>query len=845
MKKLSLFLFTLLTLGVYAQDNTPLDSIALTEVVVTSKTVDVAIERETPIAFSTISGSEIELKGGNLEFVETLKRTPGVYTNPDNGGYGDGQMWVRGFGYTNTAYVINGQPVNDMENGRIYWSNWAGLMDIASSVQIQRGLGATSLAVPSAGGTVSVNTRAAEATPGSGLKTMIGDNGYQKMTAFLNTGVNDLGWSSSFLLGFWQGDGWRNGTSGEGVTYAFSVGYTPRGGNHEFNVSVIGAGQWHHQAYYGSQLQDYLDYGPKQGDDFRKFNQVYGTYNGEEFSVLRNYYHKPLATFNWDWEISDNVTLATSLYASAGRGGGTGLRGRGSYGVTSYRESFAEYMEDHSEWRNPDTTINWNVAVSKNRAGAYTPSGGDFAGMALGYHNTLDGLPSKWGADTTVRRFSTNSHNWIGGITKLKARSDNYRYELGIDLRSYKAYHRRGISDFLGLDGYISTINNYTFSGNGDRIGHVVTTAYESSPFKNLGMDDPNGTQRYYVGHNNWTGLNGLIEYVGSDKFSAVLQVGSTTQKYWLEHFYTAPPDTKSRTITVNGGYVKGGANYKFNDQSNAFINIGQINRPPLVDGVFVNGDYDYEEADDITSEKFTSLELGYGFISSNFKAKLNYYNTVWGDRSFTRYDQQGDQGIRVVYDDVEQTHSGIEAEATWYPSSRLKVRGMASIGDWKFTKNFTGQAYYTDNNQPAGSTGTLYMDGVKIGDAAQTVIYIGTDYKLSQKLSVDIDFQTYSNLYGRFGVTDSEFLDAGNRGSIELPSFSLIDLGVTYRSSLFGYDAVVRANINNLFDTEYLTQSQTNIHGDGGRMWNGVNVENLVYFGKGTTWNLGLTLRF
>ncbi|GIS05822.1 MAG: hypothetical protein CM15mP109_05780 [Candidatus Dadabacteria bacterium] len=127
-----------------------LDSIALTEVTVTSQVVDVARDRITPIAFSSVSGAEIDLKAGNLEFVETLKRTPGVYTNQDNGGYGDGQMYVRGFGFTNTAYVINGQPVNDMENGRVYWSNWMGLIDLTSSVQIQRGLGSTSLAVPSA-----------------------------------------------------------------------------------------------------------------------------------------------------------------------------------------------------------------------------------------------------------------------------------------------------------------------------------------------------------------------------------------------------------------------------------------------------------------------------------------------------------------------------------------------------------------------------------------------------------------------------------------------------------------------------------------------------------------------
>ena len=91
-----------------------------------------------------------------------------------------------------------------------------------------------------------------------------------------------------------------------------------------------------------------------------------------------------------------------------------------------------------------------------------------------------------------------------------------------------------------------------------------------------------------------------------------------------------------------------------------------------------------------------------------------------------------GDQGITIVYNDVEQTHSGIEGEFTWYPSSRLRLKGMASLGDWKFSKNFNGSSFYNDNGQSAGETGTLYLDGVKIGDAAQTTMYLGATYKLS-----------------------------------------------------------------------------------------------------------------
>lgn len=847
MKKFFLGILLVFNFQIYSQtDQSELDSIALAEVTVSSKVIDVAKERQTPIAFSTVTGAEIALKGGNLEVPEFLKKTPGIYFSPDGGGgYGDGELKLRGFGMNNVAVVINGQPVNDMENGWVYWSNWAGLSDLTSSIQIQRGLGSTSLATPSAGGTVSINTRAAELDAGSSVKLLKGNDGYQKMTVSHNTGVNNLGWSSSYLMSFWQGDGWRNGTQGEGVTYAFSLGYTP-GGDHAFNLSVIGAAQWHHQAYYTPWLEDYLDQGPKQGDDYRKFNQVYGEYKGEEFSFLRNYYNKPLATFNWDWQISNNVTLATSVYASAGRGGGTGDRGR-NYDVTSFRRSMSDHLQDGgSAFRRPDMTINWDAVVSQNVQNAYIPSKGPFKGMKLGYHNDTDGeTPSRWSVASKVRRFSTNSHNWLGGISKIKIDSDNFRYELGVDLRTYKAYHRRGISDFLGLDGYISTINNYVFSGNFDRVGHVVTTAYESTPFKNLGMDDPNGTQRYYIGYNNWTGLNGLIEYVGSDKFSAVLQLGTTTSRMWLEHFYTAPPETKGEEVKKNGNYLKVGANYNINERSNIYANIGSIKKSPLVDDIFINADYDFQQADNQDGQEIQSFELGYGLLASNFKLNLNAYSTVWGNRVLSRTSGSGDNAVRFVYEGVEQTHQGLEAELTWYPSSQLKIRGMASLGDHKYTKNFVGQGFSLDNNTPNGQTATLYMDGVSIGDHAQTILYLGADYRLSYKLSVDVDFQSFDNLYGEFGPLDSDFLDPSNRGAITLPSYSLVDVGATYRTTFMGMNTRVRLNINNLFDEEYIAESDTNIFADGGRTWNGVDVRNVVNFGRGTTWNLGVTFDF
>ena len=111
----------------------------------------VAVDRKTPVAVSTIKAADIELKLGTQEFPEILKSTPGVYATKSGGGYGDGRINLRGFSSENVGVLINGIPVNDMENGRLYWSNWAGLGDVTSSMQVQRGLGASRVAVPSIG----------------------------------------------------------------------------------------------------------------------------------------------------------------------------------------------------------------------------------------------------------------------------------------------------------------------------------------------------------------------------------------------------------------------------------------------------------------------------------------------------------------------------------------------------------------------------------------------------------------------------------------------------------------------------------------------------------------------
>ncbi|MFD2822714.1 TonB-dependent receptor [Lacinutrix iliipiscaria] len=304
--------------------DTNLGSITLTSdnsldevVIIGSGVIDLAEDRKTPIAVSTIKAKDIQEKGGNSDLPEVLKSMPSVQS-VQAGAFGDGQMFLRGFDQTNTAFLLNGQPINGMEDGKMYWSNWSGVLDVANAVQVQRGLGASKLAISSVGGTVNIVTKTIDRRQGGFLQQMVANDNYTKTTAYYSTGVSEKGWSFAALLGHWQGDGYVNYTNGQGQTYFISVGYQPNE-KHALNFLLTGAPQWHAVAGSGS-IGSFLENGRKYNSwNFDGVNSS-NTISDGKFPGGRNIYHKPVANLSWDWTINEKSELSTVVYGSMGRG---------------------------------------------------------------------------------------------------------------------------------------------------------------------------------------------------------------------------------------------------------------------------------------------------------------------------------------------------------------------------------------------------------------------------------------------------------------------------------------------------------------------------------------------
>ena len=219
------------------------EAIGLNDVTVTSS---IAIRRKTPVALSVMDPINIENKISVKEFPEILKSTPGVYATRQGGGFGDSRINLRGFESANIAVMINGVPVNDMEWGGVYWSNWAGLSDVTRSMQVQRGLGASKVAAPSLGGSINIVTRSTDAKKGGSVSYGIGNDGYSKIGFAVSTGLTENNWAITLLGSKTVGNGYIQGTEFESYSYFVNVSKLIND-NHQLSFTAFAAPQWHNQ----------------------------------------------------------------------------------------------------------------------------------------------------------------------------------------------------------------------------------------------------------------------------------------------------------------------------------------------------------------------------------------------------------------------------------------------------------------------------------------------------------------------------------------------------------------------------------------------------------------------
>ncbi|HBY18867.1 MAG TPA: TonB-dependent receptor [Candidatus Marinimicrobia bacterium] len=845
--------------------------------------------RETPVAYTNIQKAEMELRLASRDIPMVLNTTPSVYATQQGGGAGDARINVRGFNQRNVAIMINGVPVNDMENGWVYWSNWDGVADATSSIQMQRGLSAVNLAAPSIGGTMNILTDPAAMRKGGLFKQEIGRDGFLKTTLNYHTGLINDKLAVSGTIVRKTGDGIIDKTWTDAWAYYLGLSYAASK-NHRFELFALGAPQRHGQNRYMQNIAAYdHDYAKEVFDDdvlnldansngtpdvFEKFpeagrtynenwNTVSSSYKGKQYfymygdktvdrydknflNEIENYYHKPIVNLNWYWTMTEKMRLSSVFYFSGGSGGGTGTF---NDMVWAYTDSDGNPV--------PSRIANWDATIANNEGTTDRKGNAKPAGESVAF-----------------LRNSTNRQWTVGAISKLNYDlSEKLKVQLGLDWRTAEIEHMREVRDLLGgtyaVNGsYSSSTGKYkTFYNEFDHVYNADGTlnydaTYANAKNKKLG-DAINYSNLNTV---DWLGVFAQSEYK-SGPFSVYGMGGYSLVKYGLTDFFKKAENYSASYVSasddgelmieadwISAVQFKTGGLYKLTREIDVFTNFGYVEKVPILDNII--DDTNIALAPDPTNEKFISTELGLNFSSFSglWAAKLNLYNTNWKDRNVVKSVQSGagssgDTDL-IFLTGMNQLHRGVELELAFQPIQMLRFDVAASYGNWSYTDDASGTYKSVDGTFTKDYT--YAVKDLMVGDMPQTILSLTTSLFPVKGLTLQGVVNYYDRFWADWSAGDREInpgQDPDRTQSWQVPSYWKADFHSSYILPLKLRGLTVKAflHVSNVFDAIYVQDALDNSPYNAFTA-NGVNHkadDAEVFLGTPRNWNTGLQINF
>ena len=796
-------------------------SVALGGVEVLAERVD----NTDAIPFNEMTKADIDFRLGGRGLPKALSTLPNVYVE-NGGGWDDENVYVRGFDDRYTSYLINGVPMNDMENGNLYFSNWSVLADVSSVVQVQRGAGYVNLATPSLGGVVNFMSQPASTEPGVVVKQEAGEHQYSKTAVTVNTGLlmDDKLAIMASASRRTADKLFAKGTYSDAWSYYFNASYSVNNDN-RLEFIALGSPQFHGQNFWNNRISNYshelaremgvaeedlrteygLDYNPRADDlqtpytgkravaSWRPFDGWNYRTRDQRSTVMinerNNYFHKPIVQMNWYSNLNDSMTMATSFYYSGGEGGGSGSAGSILWGDNGTRDY--------------DATIARNMSEAQFKDG-------------YGYQSR------------GVLRGSRNNQSTFGIMSKLEQDMGNgLNVTYGLDLRTAKVEHYRQVYDLLGGDFFYNSSNpNWT----------------EEQRHRTL------GDKLYYDNTNTIDWLGGYVQASKDlgDGTNIFGMFGATTASYTAQDHFTLD-NLKIEADAELGYQMKVGGSRALNDTWQLFGNFSYSAMTPSLDKLI--DDVNMIKNSEFENEKATWFDVGARFKSANgqWAGSMNYYYALWADRnqSGTSEDLNGVESFFSITG-LNELHTGLEYSIAYQPIPVLRIDVRGHESDWRFTDNLTYTYNAIEGDDTSSETFDLYVKDVMVSGApqSQTVLMVTGFFN---RLKASVEAESFARQYPRWGydgaIQDLAFLlGEGNTfadDAYETERKTIMNLQMSYTTELMGRDVTLNASIFNLTDELYIGDFVDAYDGSG-------DVANLrVRMGAPKQYNVGITINY
>ena len=640
--------------------------------------------------------------------------------------FGWGQYFFRPRGYENdnNMLFLNGVPMNDLEEGGVFFNSWSGLNDVFRGRSQTLGLAPNEVNFGGIGQNTNLDASASNQRKGTRFTYTATNRSYRNRIMLThNSGLNKNGWAYSLSFSKrWAYEGPIAGTFYDAYGYFGAI--EKRFKRQGFSLMLVGAPI--RRGKNGPATQEVIDIA---GSNY--YNPNWGYQNGKvrNSRILKT--HQPLIILSHDYKIDSKTTLNSAVSYQFGETAQTGLDWfnnadpRPDYykNLPSYYESqhekdsiLKDFAEDPSKLQ-----INWDHFYEANRNNVI---GGNKRSVYIVNENVE--ASKKLNANINLQTVISNHAVFHAGLSYQNQNNHNFQRVADLMGGQYWENINQFASRTFGNGGGFDQ-NDLKATSNivkeGDSYGYDYNIHFQKANLFVQGVFNYNKFDFFVAGE------------MGYNNF---YRTGNYQNGLYADNSYG---DSKKINFLV--GRAKGGFTYKLNGRNYFYINGSTGTRAPFVDNVIVSARTRNSVISNPTTEKVNSMEAGYLLRSPNIKARVTFFATdVQNATDIKRYYISGpvnnvevsNSFANLVMQGINKRYTGLELGAEIKVTPSLSVNLAAA-----FTQAFYTSRPYSylnvDNDTSATADNpkafdTLYIKNYNVPSGPQTALQANLNYR-------------------------------------------------------------------------------------------------------------------
>ena len=650
---------------------------------------------------------------------------------------------IRGYDADLFGTLMNGVPMENLDNGFTPYGLWGGLNDVLHNRSNTYGLQSSKFAYGPLGGTSNLDTRASKQWKQTKYGYSISNRTYvHRFTFTKSTGLNSKGWAFSFSGSRrWADEGFTDGTYYDG--WSGYVGIDKKF-NEKHMLSFVGFATPTEIGRQGASVDEMLQLA---GTNF--YNPYWGYQNGRKRNSSIGRTYQPLGILSHEWKMSPNVTLTSAFSYLGGDRSTTGLDW---YNAPDPRPDYYRYLPSYQDdpvlaqqaydvLKNnmAKRQINWDALYNANYGNYETIndangiSGNNYSGKRSIYILEERVTNTKKMNFNTTLNATINKHVDISG---------------GLGYEKQTNHYFKRVDDLLGGEFYVD-INQFAerdFPSNANAAQNDV-----NNPNRILKVGDEFGynyninIQKAYGWVQTNIKLKALDFFIGlQSSMTSFNRVGNVKSGLFPDNSYG-----KSTTYQFNNYSAKAGLSYKVAKMNYLFANARYETRAPFFDNAYLAPRTRDFVQDGLKSETITSGEAGYSLISPTVKFKLTGYYTKFENQLnvLTFYNDQLRSVVNYALSNIGKTHQGIEAGAEVILYKGWVATAAAGVGKFRYDTRELATITSDNSSSIIAKDQIIYNKNYYVPTPQQAYNF-GINYRSPKYWFINMNFNYFDDMW-------------------------------------------------------------------------------------------------